>query len=87
MLGTGCWALSWLLELHTACRRHAVSLVERGSLSRAAACHILLSSWSLLYSHAKLLQCDQEAWFAPDKAAVGPAARAFHAATAIGRKM
>ncbi|KAI7835438.1 hypothetical protein COHA_010667 [Chlorella ohadii] len=34
-----------------------------------------------------VLQCDQEAWFAPDKAAVGPAARAFHAATAIGRKM
>lgn len=33
------------------------------------------------------MQCDQEAWFAPDKAAVGPAARAFHAATAIGRKM
>ena len=38
-------------------------------------------------SHTLLQQCDQEAWFAPDKAAVGPAARAFHAAAAIGRKM
>ncbi|KAI3436230.1 hypothetical protein D9Q98_002284 [Chlorella vulgaris] len=34
-----------------------------------------------------VLQCDQEAWFSPDKAAVGPAARAFHAAAVIGRKM
>lgn len=73
--------------LHIACLRHAVSLVERGSLSRAAACHTLLSSLSIWYFHNKLTQCDQEAWFAPDKAAVGPAARAFHAATAIGRKM
>ncbi len=34
-----------------------------------------------------VLQCDQEAWFAPDRAAVGPAARAFHAAAAVGRRM
>lgn len=34
-----------------------------------------------------VLQCEQEAWFAPEKAAVGPAARAFHAAAAVGRKM
>ncbi|KAL4431596.1 hypothetical protein ABPG77_001438 [Micractinium sp. CCAP 211/92] len=34
-----------------------------------------------------VLQCDQEAWFAPDRAAVGPAARAFHAAVAVGRRM
>ena len=34
-----------------------------------------------------VLQCEQESWFAPEKAAVGPAARAFHAATCIGRQM
>lgn len=34
-----------------------------------------------------VLQCEQEAWFAPEKAAVGPAARAFHAAAVIGSKM
>lgn len=34
-----------------------------------------------------VLQCDQEAWFAPQKAAVGPAARAFHAAAVVGSRM
>jgi hypothetical protein len=34
-----------------------------------------------------VLQCDQEAWFAPEKAAVGPAARAFHAAAVVGSRM
>eukprot|EP00887_Chlorella_sp_A99_P006672 scaffold3.g6672.t1 len=34
-----------------------------------------------------VLQCEQEAWFSPEPAAVGPAARAFHAAAVIGRRV
>ena len=32
------------------------------------------------------LALDQEAWFQPGKGALGPAARAFHAAAVIGRR-
>ena len=34
-----------------------------------------------------VLQCEQETWFSPERAAVGPAARAFHAAAVIGRRV
>lgn len=34
-----------------------------------------------------VLQCDQRAWFQPEARAVGPAARAFHAAAAVGRRV
>lgn len=33
----------------------------------------------------RCLQCDQEAWFTPGQAAMGPAARAFHCGAAMGR--